>query len=82
MKEALPIIIFGDSNDEQIIRLKCWLLKCGVCNFAHCRLEDCLRFEKNMQAGLFIISRETMNPTQIEAVSLQARRLAVPVLQL
>jgi hypothetical protein len=83
MREPLPILIFGDINDEQIVRLKCWLLKCGICNFSVGRMERCEQGKfAEAQAGLFIISRASVNLQEVEKISARARRLAVPVLQL
>ena len=82
MKEPLPILIFGDIDDEQIVRLKCWLLKCGVCNFSIGHMERCEQGEfPDTCAGLYIISRASVNRKQVERINAQARRLAVPVLQ-
>lgn len=82
MKEPLSIIIFGNSNDDHLIKLKCLLLKCGVCKFAngcfndsgHCTFAD----EK---PGLFIVSRDSISDAQLETLNVEAQRWAIPILQ-
>lgn len=84
MREPLPIIIFGDQSDARLIALKCILLKCGVCNFVPGQLDGCGRCEMadSQRAGLFIVSMASINPHEMEYISAEARRLAVPVLHL
>lgn len=84
MKDLKNILIFGDRNDERVIWLKCLLIKCGVCNFA----DGCLKEERRRQlmdedsVGLFIVSRSTIGPDEMEDISAEAQRLSVPVLHL
>ncbi|MEW6209129.1 MAG: hypothetical protein AB1631_12235 [Acidobacteriota bacterium] len=79
IREPLSVIIFGDGDDEKIVRLKCMLLKCGMCNF----VKGCILGEiETSRAGLFIVSRGSVSKSQREMIEAEARRLAVPVLQL
>ena len=82
MRDPLPIMIFGDQSDARLIALKCILLKCGVCNFVPGQLDGCGRCEMadSQRAGLFIVSMSSINPNEMENISAEARRLAVPVL--
>ena len=83
MTESRSIVIFGDNGDEQIVRLRCLLLKCGVGNFASCDAADCRGCDFAMdRPGLFIVSRRSVSPAQIESIDTEARKLAVPVLYL
>ncbi|MEW6732516.1 MAG: hypothetical protein AB1489_14400 [Acidobacteriota bacterium] len=83
MKEPLSIIIFGDSSNEQLIQLKCLLMKCGICNFASKQINDCNQCDPcEEKAGLFIVSRESVTSAQMETICVKAKRLSVPILQL
>ena len=77
------IVIFGGSGDDRLVRLRCLLLKCGVCNFASGRADECADCELSTpSAGLFIVSRETVTSAEMESINAEAERLAVPVLYL
>jgi hypothetical protein len=79
VREPLSVVIFGDSDDENIVRLKCMLLKCGMCNF----VKGCMEKQvETSRAGLFIVSRDSVSEAQRLRIKAEARRLAVPVLQL
>lgn len=84
MKEPLPIIIFGDLRDARLIALKCLLLKSGLANFVSGQLDECGRCTNVdcPRAGLFIVSRDTLNPREMDIISAEAARLDVPVLHL
>ena len=77
------VVIFGASGDERLVRLRCLLLKCGICNFASARADSFCDCELSMQrAGLFIVSRESVGAAELESINAEAERLAVPVLYL
>lgn len=84
MRDLKSIVIFGSRDDERVIWLKCLLIKCGVCNFA----DGCLKAERRRpfmdenSVGLFIVSRSTVGPDEMEDISAVAQRLSVPVLHL
>ncbi len=83
MSEPLSIVIFGDSKDEQVIALKCFLIKHGFCNFASgCFDAGRCPAEGEKRAGLFVVSRASVSATEMETITNESRRLAVPVLQL
>ncbi len=84
VKEPRLVLIFGDTSESRLVALKCMLLKCGLINFDSGRHDECGRCAnvRCARAGLFIISRDLLNPREIESISEEARRLAVPVLHL
>ena len=83
-RQPLPIVIFGDTSDTRLIALKCLLLKSGVHTFVSGQLDECGRCTRIdcPRAGLFIVSRESFNPDQMESISAEASRLAALVLHL
>jgi hypothetical protein len=81
LREPLSVVIFGDGDDENVVRLKCMLLKCGMCNFIKGCMEKRGEVETS-RAGLFIVSRGSVSPSQRKSIEAEARRLAVPLLQL
>ena len=84
MREPLPIMIFGDSRDDRLIALKCILLKCGIQNFKPGQLDACGQccILERERAGLFIVSMASVEPLEMESISLEARSLCTLVLQL
>jgi len=83
MKDPKNIVIFGSTNDEQVVWLKCLLIKCGVCNFADgcVEVERCRQMIEEQRVGLFIVS-QSIGPIEMEGINAAARQLAVPVLHL
>jgi hypothetical protein len=84
MRDLKNIVIFGGQDDERVVWLKCLLLKCGVCNFADgCfDAERCRRMIEERSVGLFIVSRESVGPNEMEGINATAQMLSVPVLHL
>lgn len=84
MREPLSIVIFGDSGDAQVIALKCFLIKHGFCNFTSGCLRDARHCpaECEKRASLFVVSRASVSAAEMETITAESRRLAVPMLQL
>ena len=83
MKDAQSIPIFGGGGDDRMVRLRRLLLECGVCNFESCDAAICRGCDALLdRPGLFIVSRQSVIPADIETIDAEARKLAVPVLYL
>lgn len=84
MREPQTILVYGDRDDETLLRLKCSLLKCGVWNFFTGRLDPGHRCvpPDDERVGLFIISRASVSSVEMQSIYAEARRLAIPVLQI
>jgi hypothetical protein len=83
MRKNLSIIIFGNSEDIELINLKCLLIKCGIGNFFSknpSELDDC-DWSQTKSSSLFVVSR-SLKPKELECIFTKARRFSVPVLQL
>lgn len=83
MRKSLSIIIFGNSEDIELISLKCLLIKCGIGNFTskHFTELDSYDWSEAKTNSLFVVSKN-LNPKEVESIFTQARQFSVPVLQL
>lgn len=83
MRKNLSIIIFGNSEDIELISLKCLLIKCGIGNFISKKANELESYDwaQAKNNSLFVVSR-SLNPKEVESIFTQARLFSVPVLQL
>ncbi len=83
MRKNLSIIIFGNSEDIELISLKCLLIKCGIGNFTSKKPNELESYDWSQARNnsLFVVSR-SLNPKEVESIFTQARQFSVPVLQL
>jgi hypothetical protein len=83
MKRNLSIIIFGNSEDIELISLKCFLVKYGIGSFISKKPSELNSYDLSAAKNnaLFVVSRN-LNPKEVESIFTQARQFSVPVLQL
>lgn len=83
MRKNLSIVIFGSSEDIEIISLKYLLIKCGIANFISKKPNelDTYDFSKAKNNALFVVSRK-LKANEVESIFTQARQFSIPILQL
>lgn len=83
MRKNLSIIIFGNSEDMELISLKCLLMRCGIHNFTSKKSNDLNDYDwfQAKTNSLFVVSRN-LNSKEVESIFTQARQFSVLVLQL
>jgi hypothetical protein len=83
MRKSLSVVIFGSSEDIELISLKCLLIKCGIANFISKKPNelDTYDFSKAKNNALVVVSRK-LKTTEVENIFTQARQFSIPILQL